>query len=659
MSKRNRNRNRTKARAEIEARIQEKELKKSFWEEREEDWLNEKEVEEEQELEEELEIEDMEIDHSQQNWYVLDTNLILSCVNVLPDVKDKHWREPLNFEPDLSNACLIIPETVKEELNHFKGSRTFNGIAARTALKRLANLLPNSGRSLNDIMHLNNPIPTGVGSQTVAVLPLHRNFTKCLPWVPEADDNDGLIATTALAAKMIRHEMPIDGTANMEDVLQLRSGGDEVVLLTRDNDLLEKADRFATSAVKYSFSLRRPYEGCRELTVPAAMFEQFFNEECLSQETFEDFLPDELPLVDNEYIIMYPENDQYPRSYFVSARPFMNIARYHKGNGMLYPLRYMKYEGITPPNARIATSYDAFNDDKIKVIIADGEAGTGKTFQAVRHAIREVKAGRKVKIVIIPTKRSKSDLGALPGNKEAKMEPLVGICKSAIAADLEKTPEFIRKREELRMYGEESRKKKGHSECDDSNYDEHSYKKGKYKGSEYSCDAEADDYPVGGFEKTRKSSKKGKSKTYSTSSGEDLMPGKITSMSYYELLKKEVDYIFDRYFVCCPREEVDGKTFHNAFIIVDEIQRIHDLDELLTILTRAAEDSKLFLAGDTEQIRDKTDEKILNNGVTYARARFFDLPEVACIHFTENMRGGASALETEDYVEAYARIMGY
>ena len=50
-------------------------------------------------------------------WYVLDTNLILSCVDILYDATDKTWRQPLNFRPALDNAHLIIPDIVCEELN--------------------------------------------------------------------------------------------------------------------------------------------------------------------------------------------------------------------------------------------------------------------------------------------------------------------------------------------------------------------------------------------------------------------------------------------------------------------------------------------------------------------------------------------------------------
>ena len=660
MSKRSKKRYHNQARADLEDRIQEREMRDEFWNE-----MNGKirtiAPKETIELDEEAAAEGI-TSRTEQKWYVLDTNLLLSCVNVLYDPDDEHWRMPLNFKPDLSNAHLIIPEVVKDELNHLKEEDTFRGMAAKTALRRLAKLFPNSGRDLNEILYLRKPVSTGIETQTISVLPLHKNFARSLPWVPKQDDNDGWIAATALAAKMIHEGMSVDGSVSMEDVMRFHSGDDDVILLTKDNDLLEKADRYAVSSASYSFELRRPYTGCRELVVPAEMFEKFYNEEYLSREDFEEFFPDEPPLVANEYIIMEPEDDEYPRSYFASAKSFANIARFHKENGMLYPLRFMKSEGVSPANAGIAAYYDALNDDKIKVITVEGERGTGKTYQAVIHAIREVIAGKKARIVLIPSASSKNLLGALPGKKEEKMEPLVATCKSAIEAYLISTPEFKKKREMLRKFGDVDANNNSSHDEDAERQVEPTQKVSKRKKIKF--DDFNEDYDVGGFERYPKSTKNKAKKAkegadVADSSHKTHSNNRSPKMTYAEFLRSQVNYIFGRYFVCYPREEVDGLTFHDAFIIVDEIQRIHDPEALLTILTRSAGTSKMVLCGDTKQIRQVTEEKLKNNGITYAKARYYDIVNTACICLTENMRGGGSEYETEDYEEAYARVAGF
>jgi phosphate starvation-inducible PhoH-like protein len=68
--------------------------------------------------------------------------------------------------------------------------------------------------------------------------------------------------------------------------------------------------------------------------------------------------------------------------------------------------------------------YMALLDSAADIVLADGPAGTGKTYLAVLWAIREYDAGRFDKIVITrPNVDAGDPLGFLPGTKEKKMEP--------------------------------------------------------------------------------------------------------------------------------------------------------------------------------------------------------------------------------------------
>jgi phosphate starvation-inducible PhoH-like protein len=68
--------------------------------------------------------------------------------------------------------------------------------------------------------------------------------------------------------------------------------------------------------------------------------------------------------------------------------------------------------------------YMALLDGASDIVLADGPAGTGKTYLAVLWAIREYDAGRFDKIVITrPNVDAGDPLGFLPGTKEKKMEP--------------------------------------------------------------------------------------------------------------------------------------------------------------------------------------------------------------------------------------------
>jgi phosphate starvation-inducible PhoH-like protein len=89
------------------------------------------------------------------------------------------------------------------------------------------------------------------------------------------------------------------------------------------------------------------------------------------------------------------------------------------------------YEPISTPEPVVIKArspnqkkYMALLDGPADIVLADGPAGTGKTYLAVLWAIREYDQGRFDKIVITrPNVAAGDELGFLPGTKEKKMEP--------------------------------------------------------------------------------------------------------------------------------------------------------------------------------------------------------------------------------------------
>ena len=564
-------------------------------------------------------------------WYVVDTNLILSCVDIIYDSDDEEWRLPLDFRPSLSNAHIIIPEVVFEELNHIKEGHTVNRAIARKAFRRLVKLFPNSERSLDDIMTLREPIPTGWKQQTISIMPLYRDFVKSLPWVPDTNDNDGWIAVTALAATMLRDGLPVDGTVPVREILERNNKRRDVMLLTNDNPLLIKADYYGVRAKSYSFKERPPFTGLRELTVPAEMFERFWQEDGLSRKVFEEYMPSEAPLVANEYIVMTPENDEYPRGYFAADVTFGNVARYHKEKKKFYPLRFAKYEKVVPPNAGIATYYDAMNDDSISVIVVTGKAGTGKTYQIVRHSIKAVGEGKYSRVVLIVN--PDNGVGYLPGSQEKKLEPMIAFCKDAIRSYLAGTPEFKKKREALRRYGDTD---------DDAREDSPEEK--LTKKYQVLIDEILDER----IEKKRRRAEKMERKAVEKKLG----GGRKT---YSELLDEQVDYLYERYFTAIPYKQAQGRTFEDAIIIVDEAQRII-IDEMETFITRLGKNSLLVVCGDVNQIKYNSPEKRIKNGLIFTRRIYFDWEGCANIHLTDNMRHEAADIANRNYEKVIEEV---
>ena len=581
--------------------------------------------------------------------YILDTNVIIGCVDLIYDPDDEDWREPLDFKPNLDHAHIVVPAIVLEELNHLKNESSYRGMVARIAIKRLERFFANSGRKISEILSLDRPIPTGFKDQVISLLPLHRDFSKRLPYVPAKDDNDSWIAVTALAATMLAEGLNIDDT-EVSDVLNRSSRSKNVTLLTNDSNLRSKADLYAVKTANYSFKKPAPFTGLRTVIVPFELFNRFVGYDGqsngISLADWEAYLPDEAPLRANEYIEMNLENDEdFPSMYFADGISFKNVGRFNKESGRIYPLRFTKNEGVAPQNAGIAAYYDAFNDDRITVVTVTGPAGTGKTYSAIMHAVKSVQAGKYSRAIVISSSSAKNPLGALPGNFDQKMEPFVSSCKDAIRSYLSKTPEFRQKRKLLGHFGdtntvsEKARSKEKPSfKRGQKNVDWEYYNRLIYDDSEdYPS---ANDFPEG--------HSKRKSKTfYETESKNKAKVDEETKTSYNEQLEKQVDYIFNRYFTSMPYELAQGHSFDDSIIILDEFQRI-EIDEADTLITRPGQNSKLIVCGDVNQIHNSSIEKRLKNGLVYTKFLFDDEEIAAHVNLTESLRSDITHIMTKN-----------
>lgn len=101
-------------------------------------------------------------------------------------------------------------------------------------------------------------------------------------------------------------------------------------------------------------------------------------------------------------------------------------------------------------------------------------------------------------------------------------------------------------------------------------------------------------------------------------------------MTYFDMMlqKGQIDI--------APLSYIRGRSFPNAFIIVDEAQNA-TIHELKTIITRAGENSKLVLMGDIEQIDTPYIDKY-SNGLSVVVDRFKTSPLAAHIHLNRGRR---------------------
>ena len=107
------------------------------------------------------------------------------------------------------------------------------------------------------------------------------------------------------------------------------------------------------------------------------------------------------------------------------------------------------------------------------------------------------------------------------------------------------------------------------------------------------------------------------------------------SMSYFQMMieKGQIDI--------APLSYIRGRTFDNAFIIVDEAQNA-TIHELKTVITRVGEGSKIVLMGDTDQIDTPYIDK-KSNGLSIVIDRLRESELMAHIHLP---RGERSKLAT-------------
>jgi PhoH-like ATPase len=112
------------------------------------------------------------------------------------------------------------------------------------------------------------------------------------------------------------------------------------------------------------------------------------------------------------------------------------------------------------------------------------------------------------------------------------------------------------------------------------------------------------------------------------------------SLPFEHLINKKLEFV--------PIQTLRGRTFSNAYIIIDEAQNL-DEDTITTIATRLGAGSKMIFMGNFSQIDDKKGflKKPENNGFYQLLQRFYETPggrkHFEHVHLTEIQRSGGAA----------------
>ena len=508
--------------------------------------------------------------------YVLDTNVLVDYVDIIPGENGGHPTEPTI---DLESAHIVIPTVVIRELSNFKNEKTDRGKAARTVLRRLRRLVEKEVSPMGDVYNLRSPVTIEGSEQKISILPVHKDFCDCLPYHPSDNDMDGQIILTTLAVGLIQQGISINGKGN-NDTIEERSF-DNVVLVTNDNGLAIRARERGLKTERYGYKYPDPYTGRRDVIVPKELFCEFYNLKAIDLEYWEDLMPDQPKLIANEFIVMkLADETEYPRDFDPYNNPyFCHIGRYDAVEGKIIKLRHLRDFPVGLRNAGQAIYAEALLDPEIAAVICSGPAGSGKTYMATVYGYMACVQGDFIGVTVVPCD-AKSNLGALPGDLDEKMDPDVQPLKNALRNYLlNNESKFKKELESLKKYGAGS--------------------EGRKKAKSQGC---SEDAPEKGSIKSK--------------------------------LANQVDLIWDNWFSNIPIEHARGRDFSYELAIYDEFQD-QTVSQADTLIKRLGCDGKIIITGDLEQIHAPYIDPS-SSGLAYASRQLMDSPMVAQVRFTED-----------------------
>ena len=511
---------------------------------------------------------------TKQPTYVLDTNVIVDYVDIIPGEDGVLPAEPT---VDLSEAHIVIPTIVIRELSSFKREKTDRGAAARTALRRIRTLVEGSVCTMGEIYNLKAPVTTNVGSQKISILPVHQDFCKCLSFHPSDEDADGQIILTTLATAFILNGLRIDGT-ELKGIAN-NTPLNVVTLITNDDGLAVRARERGIYTERYGYKYPEPYTGRRDLEVPAELFQMFYDERRIERTEFESLMPGEPELVANEFVVMHVKDPcDYPHDYDPANDPyFLYIGRYDKVEDAILPLKYITSFPGQLEKAGQAIYAEALLDPKFAAVVCTGPAGSGKTYMATVYGYNACKNGDFIGVTAVPCE-SNSKIGALPGGLNEKMDPDLQPLKNALRNYLiNEDSKFRKELEVMRKFGLDKKCRKNHiTESEDEAADKRSIK---------------------------------------------------------TKLEDRVNLIWNNWFSCVPIDKARGRDFACELAIYDEFQD-QNISQADTLIKRIGMNGKIILTGDIYQIHAPyLDEN--NNGLVYAARLLYDNPMVAQTCFTE------------------------
>ena len=507
--------------------------------------------------------------------YVIDTNVLVDYPDIVPYDSRAQPEQPT---VDVGMAHLVVPSAVIREESNFKKEHTGRGKTSRVFLRRNRDEEEkNPVPTMEEVYNFKPEAAIKVGNMDtlVSTLPVHKNFKNCLPFAPSDDDMDGQIILTTLTVMAVEAGLPIDGTADMGKMMKLCGESSAVTLLTNDNGLASRARMRGIKTCRYGYKYPKPYTGRRDVIVPPEIFAEFWKEGKIERDIWEMFMPDEAPLVANEFLVMkVADPSEYPPSFTPNCNPyFRHIGRYDAEIETIVKLRHVSTAPFRVLSDGQAMYAEALLEPSIAAIVCTGPAGSGKTYLPTVYGIDACQKGTYTDVVVVPC-ADLGKMGALPGNVDDKMILDVGPFRNAIRNYLLKEhPHFKRELEKIRSQGVQL--------------------------------------------------------NLSLSADEDN-----EKQSLNDKLQAKINLIWRLFFRNIPVEKARGLDFSCELMLYDEFQD-QSPSQADMLIKRIGQDGKLVITGDIKQIHAPYLDEA-NNGIIYASRQLYDSPMVARVSLIED-----------------------
>jgi PhoH-like ATPase len=305
-----------------------------------------------------------------QKCVVIDTNVLLIDPQVV-----------YSFE----NTVLVIPGTVLDELDKFKGESTVRGMNARESSRVLEAIVDKVGEDCSVGIHIGK-------NSILRIVVVEDSWLEALPASYQHVNSDNLILAT---------------------FTHLRALYSECLLLSNDRNFRLRAKSIGIEVSAYEFEevdLASLYSGVRKILVPGDYVNQLHSDGTLSLNLLNQY-----GLNINESIVLVEEGT--PKHSALGRVHHSGLVR--KIEDLPPILR------ITPRNTEQRIAMSLLMDPDISLVTMVGKAGTGKTLLPLAtgiHQAHDMKLYSKVHISrpVIPMGK---DIGFLPGRVEQKMEP--------------------------------------------------------------------------------------------------------------------------------------------------------------------------------------------------------------------------------------------